>query len=102
MEKVQTEKKKLHWKYVVLAVVITLSLTQIIIYFAFFKQGYHSDEIWSYGYANSFYQKDIHIDEDGNLTHMNEWTDTQVLKDYIEVNKGDSDMIPFTIIRFWI
>ena len=89
MEKVQTEKKKLHWKYVVLAVVITLSLTQIIIYFAFFKQGYHSDEIWSYGYANSFYQKDIHIDEDGNLTHMNEWTDTQVLKDYIEVNKGE-------------
>ncbi len=89
MEKVQTEKKKLHWKYVVLAVVIALSLTQIIIYFAFFKQGYHSDEIWSYGYANSFYQKDIHIDEDGNLTHMNEWTDTQVLKDYIEVNKGE-------------
>lgn len=89
MEKVQTEKKKLHWQYVVLAVVIALSLTQIIIYFAFFKQGYHSDEIWSYGYANSFYQKDIHIDEDGNLTHMNEWTDTQVLKDYIEVNKGE-------------
>ena len=89
MEKVQTEKKKLHWQYVVLAVVIALSLTQIIIYFAFFKQGYHSDEIWSYGYANSFYQKDIFVDEDGNLTHMNEWTDTQVLKDYIEVNKGE-------------
>lgn len=89
MEKVQTEKKKLHWQYVVLAVIIALSLAQIIIYFAFFKQGYHSDEIWSYGYANSFYQKDIHIDEDGNLTHMNEWTDTQVLKDYIEVNKGE-------------
>ena len=89
MEKVQTEKKKLHWQYVVLAVVIALSLAQIIIYFAFFKQGYHSDEIWSYGYANSYYQKDIHIDEDGNLTHMNEWTDTQVLKDYLEVNKGE-------------
>ena len=89
MEKVQTEKKKLHWQYVALAVIIALSLTQIIIYFAFFKQGYHSDEIWSYGYANSYYQKDIHIDEDGNLTHMNEWTDTQVLKDYIEVNKGE-------------
>ena len=39
MEKVQTEKKKLHWKYVVLGVVLTLSLRQMIIYFAFFKLG---------------------------------------------------------------
>lgn len=90
MNKITMNNKKLQWRqYIVLGLIITLSLVQIIVYFSFFKQGYHSDEMWSYGYANSFYQRNIYIDDDGNYTYMNEWTDSGILKDFVVVNKGE-------------
>lgn len=81
--------KRINWIYIIFGIMAVIQLAVIIYYFQFCKQGYHSDEMWSYGYANSYYQKDIHIDEDGNLIHMNEWLDTQVLKDYIVANEGE-------------
>jgi hypothetical protein len=81
--------KRKKYVYIILGIMIAVQLGVIIYYFQFCKQGYHSDEIWSYGYANSFYEKDIYVDSEGNYTYMNEWTDTQVLKDYIVVNDGE-------------
>lgn len=75
--------------YILLAVLIGVQLISIIYYFQFWKEGYHSDEIWSYGYANSYNMKDIFQDAEGNDTYVNEWYDTQILRDYIVVNEGE-------------
>jgi hypothetical protein len=75
--------------YIIFGIIITLQLAGIIYYFQFRKEGYHSDEIWSYGYANSFYEKDIYQDSNGTATYINEWLDTQILKDYIVVNDDE-------------
>ena len=59
-------------------IIILLALVQITVYFAYFKEGFHSDEIWSYGYANSTHEKNIYENDDGTLSYMNEWTDTSI------------------------
>jgi len=75
--------------YIILAVMICLQLASIIYYFQFRKEGYHSDEMWSYGYANSYYLKDIYQDNKGEITYVEDWYDTNVLRDYIVVNEGE-------------
>ena len=84
-----TEKLQKNWVYIVLALMIALQLGSIIYYFHVHKQGYHSDEIWSYGYANSYYEKHIYVDDNNEWTYTDEWLDTQVLKDYVVVNEGE-------------
>ena len=81
-----TSKKRV---YIILAVMICVQLASIIYYFQFKKEGYHSDEMWSYGYANSYYMQNIYMDEKGKLTYINDWYDTDVLRDYIVVNEGE-------------
>lgn len=81
--------KNFNWQYCIMWIMILLALVQITVYFAYFKEGFHSDEIWSYGYANSTHEKNIYENDDGTLSYMNEWTDTSVLRDYIVVNKGE-------------
>jgi len=75
--------------YIVFAVMVAIQLASIIYCFQFKKEGWHSDEIWSYGYANSYYQKDIYVDKDGNPMNYGEWVDGSVLWDYLVVNKGE-------------
>lgn len=81
--------KRINRVYIIFGIMVAIQLAVIIYYFQFCKQGYHSDEMWSYGYANSYYQKDIHMDKDGNLLYVGEWLDTQILKDYIVVNEDE-------------
>lgn len=81
-----TTKKRV---YIILAVMICVQLASIIYYFQFKKEGYHSDEMWSYGYANSYYMKDIFQDSQGNLTYVGDWYDADILRDYIVVNEGE-------------
>ena len=55
------------------------------------KQGFHSDEIWNYGFANSsdalnIYNKDPEKDIYENIY---QWTDSKVLYDYITVDKSE-------------
>lgn len=88
MEQRMNERKKI--VYILLGFIIMIQLALIVYEFAFKKDGWHSDEMWSYGYANSYYQKDIFQDQDGNVLHYGEWTDTQVLKDYFVVNEGET------------
>lgn len=86
MKKEENNKKRV---YIILTLMVCIQLIIIICYFQFWKEGYHSDEMWSYGYANSYNVKDIYQDAQGNQTNINEWCDAQVLKDYIVVNEGE-------------
>lgn len=61
------------------------------------KEGVHSDEAWSYGLANSYYQPHLYLkpgvfiddatNEDGD--NFNEWTGGDVYKNYLTVQKGE-------------
>lgn len=70
---------------------IPLFLMTIFIIYIFCdrKQGFHSDELWSYGYANSYAEKDIYVDANGLLDNVEEWTEGRILWDYLVVNKGE-------------
>ena len=81
-------KKDIKYK-IILCIIIAVNLASIIYCFATKKEGWHSDEVWSYGYANSYYKMQLYQDKDGNLTNLNEWVDSKILNDYIEVNDGE-------------
>lgn len=77
------------YKYKLLLALIILLQLAYITYLFTTREGYHSDENWSYGFANSYYQPHIWKDKDGNLTNFNQWTDSQVLRDYITVQEDE-------------
>ena len=76
--------------YLILFVIILLQLFRIIYSFAFLKEGTHSDEEWSYGLANSYFEPYIYQNADETeYTHMNEWFSSDkenVLIEYYEEN----------------
>lgn len=75
--------------YIIFILVTVVQLITIIYSFQFRKEGTHSDELWSYGYANGFYSREIFMDDDGNPINMNEWIDCKQLWDYVVVNEGE-------------
>lgn len=74
---------------IILAMIIAVGLSSIIYCFSVKKEGWHSDEVWSYGFANSYYEKEIYLDSDNTERNVNEWVDSSVIRDYIEVNDGE-------------
>lgn len=84
--------------YILLIIIIISQLVYSTYVFAVKKQGYHSDEVYSYGLANSYYQpflnlKDgIFIDDTHNIedyVNYKELIDGKVMNDYITVQKGE-------------
>ena len=78
-----------------LALLIALQLANIIYMFSVVKTGKHSDESWSYGLANSYYQPHIYmpaestgLDENEDGLYENEWITGDVLKSYVTVDEG--------------
>ena len=60
--------------------------------YAFFveKQGTHSDEEWSFGLANSYYEPYIYSSDDDQYSkNNNQWLSGDVLKNYLTVQKGE-------------
>lgn len=54
------------------------------------KKDYHSDEVWSFGLANSFYKPYIYMTEDETeTTNIAEWLSGDVIRDYVSVNDED-------------
>lgn len=53
------------------------------------KEGTHSDELWSYGYANHYYGGDLGWDEDDNPIHCEEWIDSSLFRDYLMVHEDE-------------
>lgn len=75
--------------YIAVAILFLVQLGLITYCFQFKKEGCHSDEMWTYGYANSYEQKDIFQDAAGKPVNFGKWIDGQVLKDYLVVNEGE-------------
>ena len=73
--------------YIILGAMILLQVGLISYYFYTKKEGYHSDELWSYGYSNSYYQKDLFRTKDEQL--VDRWASGKELKDYLVVNEGE-------------
>lgn len=80
----------------IMAGIILLLFLRVIYVFNFEKEGYHSDEIWCYGLANSYYDPLIftsdNVFEAGDYEdrqNFNEWLSADVVRDYIMVSDED-------------
>ncbi len=80
---------------IALWIIILFSILRITYLFVNERNGFHSDELWSYGYANSFYNPYIYeIRGDNRVDHLTtqnigEWISGETLNDYIVVNEGE-------------
>ncbi len=83
--------------YCLLALIIIVQLAITTYTFVFEKECVHSDEIWSYGLANSYYQPFIYM-RDGVFIedqqpeddiNIRQWTTGETFNDYITVQPGE-------------
>lgn len=75
---------------VLMGIIIIIQSIYMVCSFAFLKQGYHTDEIWSYGLANSSEGAYIYTtDNESEFKNINSWIDGSVLRDYITVGKDE-------------
>ena len=75
-------------KKLILMMVILSQCIFISILFALKKEGYHSDEIWNYGFANSTDGEHIYT-ENGKDKNCYAWIDSNTLLEYISVDKSE-------------
>ncbi|NLZ45500.1 MAG: glycosyltransferase family 39 protein, partial [Clostridiales bacterium] len=82
---------------ILLIIIIILELLYTTYMFVYEKEGTHSDELWSYGLANSYYQPHIYLKPDvfiddatiGDYDHYNEWSTGKTYNDYLTVQEGE-------------
>lgn len=81
---------KINKNYLMLVVIILIQVIYIACVFNVEKQGYHSDELWNYGFANSTEGKHVCSTDVGReLKNCDEWVSTDVLRRYITVDKNE-------------
>lgn len=73
---------------IIYSVMVLLQLALIVYCFACKREGWHQDELWSYGFANShagptIYYSDIYAKEAINI---DEWADSELLWNYLVVD----------------
>lgn len=74
--------------YIALALIIVLQLGRLVYSFVYLKEDYHSDEIWSYGLSNSYYEPFIYQNaEHTDFINYKTWFSSQVMRDYLTVDK---------------
>ena len=79
--------------YIFLIIVILAQIIYFSCVFAFQKEGFHSDEMYSYGLSNSHRNPFLTIDGDiysVEFKNVNEWISGDVLRDYLIVNDGEA------------
>lgn len=83
--------------YIILIFIILAELIYTTYRFSSEKEGLHSDEIWCYGLANSYYQPFIYM-QDGvfiedmteeDIINFNEWVSGDVFSDYVTVQEDE-------------
>ena len=85
-----TNRLKENKHIIIIAIIIFTQCLYMIWNFAYEKKDFHSDEIWSYGFANSSNGAHLYMSDDNKkMKNMNEWVDDTVLKDYITVDKSE-------------
>ncbi len=92
-------KKRFPAVCILMAVLIVLQLVYSTYMFVYKKNGTHSDEIWSYGLANSYYRPFIYLpdgiyqdDYEGGYEGSditNKWIDGKVMNDYVTVQEDE-------------
>ncbi len=81
------EKGKPKKRYILLIVLLLIQTGLLFVIFGKFKQGFHSDEVFNYGFANSVEYKELDEANDGtSMVYV--WQDGQRFRDYITVNEG--------------
>ncbi len=79
--------------YVLLFVIIAVQLLNITCVINDKKKGFHSDEIFSFGLANSFYQPFIMEDnvytKVWDFENVNEWESADLLREYVTVQDNE-------------
>ena len=71
-----------------LTVIILMQLIRIVYSFIFIKEDYHSDEIWSFGLSNSYYEPFIfQSDDHKEFINNDNWISSDVMKDYLVVDE---------------
>ncbi len=84
-----TQTKKNVYVALLLAVIMIAGLARFCYAFYFQKEDVHSDETWSYGLANSYYEPYIYTDADETYNkNICFWVSGDVLKDYVTVQPG--------------
>lgn len=76
--------------YVLLTIIIIAGIFRFCYGFFMQKKGTHSDEEWSFGLANSYYEPYIYSSDDGvSLKNSNKWISGNTLKEYLTVQPGE-------------
>ena len=74
-------------KRIILIAIIFIQVIYLFLVFSRFKQGFHSDEVWNYAFANSYETKEITNSLDGE-SYLNQWMSSDFLKNYITVDEN--------------
>jgi len=70
-------------------VIIFVSLARIIYNFTYLKDGFHSDEVWSFGLANSYFEPFIYQTADhSDKSNFEQWISGDVMKSYMTVDEN--------------
>ncbi len=86
---------KKYFIHILLALVIILQLANITRIILTEKKSYHSDEIFSYGLANSFYEPYLETNGvryavgEGHEHNLNHWISGDVIRNYVTVQQGE-------------
>lgn len=76
--------------YIFLALIIAAGICRFSYGFFVQKQGAHSDETWSFGLANSYYEPYIQYSDDtSEYRNVDTWITNEVFRDYLTVQKGE-------------
>lgn len=74
--------------YLMLFIIILITLGRIIYSFVYLKGDYHSDEMWSYGLSNSYYEPFIFQNaEHTDLINIDKWVSADIMRDYLTVDR---------------
>ena len=76
--------------YIFLALIILAGICRFSYGFFVQKEGAHSDETWSFGLANSYYDPYIQYSDDtSEYRNVDTWITSDVFRDYLTVQKGE-------------
>ena len=83
-----SKKKKL--SYILLILIIIAGICRFSYGFFVQKESIHSDECWSFGLANSYYEPYIQYSDDtSSFKNVDTWITGETFKEYLTVQKGE-------------
>lgn len=83
-----SKKKKL--SYILLILIIIAGICRFSYGFFVQKESFHSDECWSFGLANSYYEPYIQFSDDtSSFKNVDTWITGETFKEYLTVQKGE-------------